>query len=104
MPAAYKGPGADISWPRILGNVIREIKVERDGQRMLIIFSAKRARARAPMVTRPKLRRSSRQLPPARVLRVERGGHRSDAAAADDEEEMRFAENLCALLSNFWHL
>jgi len=39
MPAAYKGPD-DISRPGILGNVIREIKVERRSKGMLIIFSA----------------------------------------------------------------
>lgn len=38
MPTAYKGPD-DISRPAILGNVIREIKVERRSKGMLIIFS-----------------------------------------------------------------
>lgn len=39
MPTAYKGSD-DISRPGILGNVIREIKVERRSKGMLIIFSA----------------------------------------------------------------
>lgn len=72
MPTAYKGPD-DISRPGILGNVIREIKVERRSKGMLIIFSAEPNVSNCPtLFVRSRTNRAYVYADRAEILRVQR--------------------------------